>query len=263
MAENGRELPGLDRRLTQPTADRWGRRLARGKVAPVLAAAALGSILVAAPVAAQVVDDSTTTSTDTTAPDTSTTETTAPDDSTTTSIDPFDTGTTVTSVEGDSSTSTPTTDFAKKGRVRDVKGDGVNQVAGEGSVELSGANGLIWYLNDDITSSTSSSASGAMSEASFTTPIPVTTEAGGTSVTTLEDAFDGYNTLCIDVNGETGDCSTDTSGSTSTTTTAPPPSSAPARAPSSACRTSTTAPSPTSTSSAGCTCRPAASSPAG
>ncbi len=155
MAENGRELPGLDRRLTQPTADRWGRRLARGKVAPVLAAAALGSILVAAPVAAQVVDDSTTTSTtDTTAPDTSTTETTAPDDTTTTSIDPFDTGTTVTSLDGDSPTITSEsdTDFKKKGRVADVQGDGVNTPAGTGSIELLGTNGLLWYLNDDITS---------------------------------------------------------------------------------------------------------------
>ena len=170
-------------------------------------AAALGSVLVAAPVAAQVVDDG---STATTTPDTSTTDTTdAPVDTTTTSIDPFDTTTTVTAVEGDSTTTTaPVTDFEKAGRVKDVRGDGVTRPASTGARSLIDGNGLEFYVNTNITFATTSSASAAMSEASFTTSVTATTLNGGTTQSTLNDAFDGYNTLCVDVAGANGNCET-------------------------------------------------------
>jgi hypothetical protein len=200
-ARHDAEMPGLDRRLAAPTDERWGRRLTRSRVAPALIAAALGSVLVAAPVAAQVVDDSTTS---TTSPDT----TLAPVDSTTTTADPFDTTTTVATVEGDSTTTAPVTDFKKAGRVKDVRGDGVNHALATGSKSLIDGNGLKYFINTDITFNTTSSASAAMSEASYTTAVDATTLNGGTTATTLNDAFDGYNTLCVDVSGATGNCST-------------------------------------------------------
>lgn len=64
-----------------------------------------------------------------------------------------------------------------------------------GSQSLVDASGLQYFINTNITFSTSSSASGAMSEASFTGPVQATTSAGGTVASTLNDAFDGYNSL--------------------------------------------------------------------
>lgn len=87
---------------------------------------------------------------------------------------------------------------------------GADQVIGDGyspqSVQATGSqafidgNGVKYFINTDITFSTSSSASAAMDEASFTVAKSVTTSAGGTVNTTLHDAFDGYNSLCVDVN---------------------------------------------------------------
>lgn len=202
-------LPGLDRRLTTPPAERWGSRLTRRRLAPAIAVAALGSVLVAAPVAAQVAEDSSTTTTDTTVPDGSTTDTTVPPETTTTTADPFDVGVPVTDVAGDSSTTVPNPSTMKieGGKVKDVRGDGVNTVQSTGSVVLNGG-GVDFFVNTDITFSTSSSASAAMSEASFTTSTTATTLNGGTTSSTLEDAFDGYNTLCVDVNESGGSCET-------------------------------------------------------
>jgi len=70
-----------------------------------------------------------------------------------------------------------------------------------GSVSLVDACGLKYFINTNITFSTSSSASGAMSEASFTGPHQVTTMGGGLVMSTLDDMFDGYNSLCTNVNG--------------------------------------------------------------
>lgn len=203
-------LPGLDRRLTTPTSERWSSRLSRRRLAPALAVAALGSVLVAAPVAAQVVDESPST-TDTAAPDTASTETTAvPDASTTTTADPFDAGVPVTDVAGDSTTTVPNPSTMKieDGKVKDVRGDGVNTIQATGSQVLNGG-GVDFFVNTDITFATSSSASAAMSEASFTNATVATTLNGGTVSSTLNDAFDGYNTLCLDVSGaNAGSCET-------------------------------------------------------
>jgi hypothetical protein len=77
-----------------------------------------------------------------------------------------------------------------------------------GSVTLIDAGGLEYYINDNITFSTSSSASGAMSEASYTHAVAATTSGGGTTSSTLNDAFDGYNTLCVSLTNATGTCET-------------------------------------------------------
>ena len=206
-------LPGLDRRLTTPTSERWGSRLTRRRLAPAIAVAALGSVLVAAPVAAQVVDASPST-TDTTAPGTSTTDTTtpdttAPDSTTTTTADPFDAGVPVTDVTGDSTTTVPNPSTMKieGGKVKDVRGDGLNKIQATGSQQLIGGK-VRFYVNTDITFQTTSSASAAMSEASYTAATNATTLNGGTVATTLEDAFDGYNSLCVDGSNGTGNCET-------------------------------------------------------
>jgi hypothetical protein len=75
-----------------------------------------------------------------------------------------------------------------------------------GSIGLIDASGLKYFINTNITFTTSSSASGAMSEASYTAAVNATTLNGGTTSSTLNDAFDGYNALCIGNGGATGPC---------------------------------------------------------
>jgi IPTL-CTERM motif len=77
-----------------------------------------------------------------------------------------------------------------------------------GSQALIDASGLKYFINTNITFSTSSSASGAMSEASYTQAVAATTLNGGTTSSTLNDAFDGYNSICISPTGATGPCQT-------------------------------------------------------
>jgi hypothetical protein len=77
-----------------------------------------------------------------------------------------------------------------------------------GSQALTDASGLEYLFNTDVTFATSSSASGAASEASYTGPVAATTSAGGTVSTTLSDAFDGYNGLCVSLTNATGPCAT-------------------------------------------------------
>src|SRR6185369_1080097 len=77
-----------------------------------------------------------------------------------------------------------------------------------GSVQLVDSGGLQYFINTDITFSTSSSASGAASEASYTGPIVASTSAGGTTMSTLSDMFDGYNGLCVSLTNATGPCET-------------------------------------------------------
>lgn len=78
-------------------------------------------------------------------------------------------------------------------------GDGLLRPLATGSQPLTGA-GVTFFANDDITFSTTSSASGALSEASMTTARnDVSTLDGGTVASTLNDAFDGYNTLAVRV----------------------------------------------------------------
>jgi hypothetical protein len=75
-----------------------------------------------------------------------------------------------------------------------------------GSQALIDASGLKYFINTNITFSTSSSASGAMSEASYTAAVAATTLNGGTTSSTLNDAFDGYGAICVGLNGMTGPC---------------------------------------------------------
>lgn len=77
-----------------------------------------------------------------------------------------------------------------------------------GAITLDDISGLRYFINTDITFATTSSASGAMSEASYTGPVMATTSAGGVVASTLNDAFDGYNTLCIGPTGATTACAT-------------------------------------------------------
>lgn len=77
-----------------------------------------------------------------------------------------------------------------------------------GSIALIDGGGLKYFINTDITFSTSSSASAAMSEASYTQAVAATTLNGGTVASTLNDAYDGYNTLCVSPTGTTGPCET-------------------------------------------------------
>jgi uncharacterized repeat protein (TIGR01451 family) len=77
-----------------------------------------------------------------------------------------------------------------------------------GAVGLIDAGGLKYFIDTNITFSTSSSASGAASEASYTIPVVASTVAGGTTTSTLNDAFDGYNSLCVSLTNSTGPCST-------------------------------------------------------
>lgn len=75
-----------------------------------------------------------------------------------------------------------------------------------GSVALTDASGFQYFLNTDITFTTSSSASGAASEASYTAAVSADTSGGGTTASTLNDAFDGYGAICISTDGATGPC---------------------------------------------------------
>lgn len=77
-----------------------------------------------------------------------------------------------------------------------------------GSISLVDASGLQYFLDTNITFSTSSSASGSASEASFVAPIIASTSAGGTTTSSLDDMFDGYNTICVSFTGATGRCVT-------------------------------------------------------
>jgi hypothetical protein len=85
----------------------------------------------------------------------------------------------------------------------DVKmaGDGKVKQASTGSLTLVDAQGLRYFVNTNVTFHTTSSASGAMSEASFTHAVPASTLDGGTVMSTLNDAFDGYQGLWVDISG--------------------------------------------------------------
>src|SRR5262245_35235810 len=80
--------------------------------------------------------------------------------------------------------------------------------AATGSIGLIDASGVKYFINTDITFSTSSSASGAMSEASYTHAVAASTANGGVVMSTLNDAYDGYNTVCISHNNTVATCET-------------------------------------------------------
>lgn len=107
--------------------------------------------------------------------------------------------------------------LAKRAAKRARHGHGIHTVVGQqfhltpnatGSVQLIDAGGLKYFVNTNITFSTSSSASGAASEASYTAPIVASTSGGGTTMSTPSDMFDGYNGLCVSLTNATGPCQT-------------------------------------------------------
>jgi uncharacterized repeat protein (TIGR01451 family) len=116
---------------------------------------------------------------------------------------------------------TKAANLAKKDAKRKKRGGTTSHMASQalradatGSVALIDASGLKYFINTNITFSTSSSASGAASEASYTGPIVASTSAGGTTTSTLNDSFDGYNTICVSLTGATGPCTTGNSAYT-------------------------------------------------
>jgi hypothetical protein len=84
-----------------------------------------------------------------------------------------------------------------------TRGDGSKATGSQGLID---ASGLKYFINTNITFSTTSSASGAMSEASYTASVAATTLNGGTTSSRLNDAFDGYNSICIAGATSTGPC---------------------------------------------------------
>jgi uncharacterized repeat protein (TIGR01451 family) len=77
-----------------------------------------------------------------------------------------------------------------------------------GSIQLIDSAGLKYFINTNITFSTSSSASGAASEASYTHAVAATTSAGGVTNSTLNDEFDGYGAICVSLTNASGPCQT-------------------------------------------------------
>jgi hypothetical protein len=61
------------------------------------------------------------------------------------------------------------------------------------------ATGLEWFVNDEVTYATTSSAVGAASDAAFVGAVEATTASGGSELSILADAFDGYNALRVTV----------------------------------------------------------------
>ncbi len=86
----------------------------------------------------------------------------------------------------------------------------------EGQVpRLIDATGLEWFINDEVTYATASSAVGAASDAAFVAAVEATTAGGGTELSVLADAFDGYNALRVSVNGAAPVMFNQTGGATS------------------------------------------------
>jgi hypothetical protein len=71
--------------------------------------------------------------------------------------------------------------------------------AAVGEVVLTDGAGFSYALNDEVTYNTTASGSAACSDAGFVHAVPVSTATGGVTSTTLEDAFDGYLSLVVDV----------------------------------------------------------------
>jgi hypothetical protein len=103
-------------------------------------------------------------------------------------------------------------DFADKPKLRQ-RMRGTSSTGGftpnaTGSIGLIDNSHFKWFLNTNITFSTSSSASGGMSEGSYTVAVNASTLNGGTVASTLNDAYDGYNSLCLSLNNTVATCQT-------------------------------------------------------
>lgn len=108
------------------------------------------------------------------------------------------------------------TSLARDGRALKV-GDKPSAVApganrDTGAQTLTDSSGFEYFINTDITFATTSSASGAASEASYVTAVAATTLNGGTVSSSLNDAFDGYNSLCFTFSAGTGPCNSSGGG---------------------------------------------------
>ena len=81
--------------------------------------------------------------------------------------------------------------------------------AAEGSLTLIDSQGLKYFINTNITFSTSpSNASGAASSASYTHSVAASTSGGGTTMSTPDDAYDNYNAMCLSLNNTVANCET-------------------------------------------------------
>ena len=89
----------------------------------------------------------------------------------------------------------PTRDGSYTLNSRQISGDGF--IIGAGERQLVDAAGLMWLVNTNVTSTTFSSASGAIAVATFTRVVNATTASGGTVATVLSGAFDGYGGLIV------------------------------------------------------------------
>lgn len=87
-------------------------------------------------------------------------------------------------------------------------GNGGPILPATGSQSLIDAGGLKYFINTNITFSTTSSASGAVSEASYTHAVNADTQLGGSVSAALNDATDGFNTLCLSLNNTVANCAT-------------------------------------------------------
>ena len=65
--------------------------------------------------------------------------------------------------------------------------------------KLIDASGLQFFINSDITFATTSSGEGAASEASYANAVLADTLNGGVETNKLNDMFDGYNTLAVNI----------------------------------------------------------------
>lgn len=92
-----------------------------------------------------------------------------------------------------------------------VAGDGTTAVgaAATGSALIAGPDGTEWQVNTNVTFATSSSASGAMSEASLSGSVSYTASGATIPAVSFNDAFDGYGSLYV--RNLTSDAATGTS----------------------------------------------------
>ena len=102
-------------------------------------------------------------------------------------------------VNADAITAYPKSAAAKRLSASEIDGDS-NALAtpfATGSGQLIDGSGVKYFINTDITFSTSSSASAAMSEASYTHSVAASTANGGTTQSRLNDSYDGYQSICV------------------------------------------------------------------
>jgi hypothetical protein len=77
-----------------------------------------------------------------------------------------------------------------------------------GARTLIDSGGLKYFINTNITFNTTSSGSGAASEASYTHAVQADTLNGGFAAATLNDQFDGFGALCLSLNHSISNCAT-------------------------------------------------------